>query len=72
LILWNLGFMFQWGTHLVPARGPISWGQMIHNQFFVVPRQAFTKAQKYLFQRASLMHQIEERDLEQMNGSSPP
>ena len=23
-IVWNLGFIFQWGTHLVPARGPIS------------------------------------------------
>src|SRR6202453_2162614 len=25
LILWNMGLIFQWGTHLIPARGPISW-----------------------------------------------
>ena len=25
LILWNMGLIFQWGMHLIPARGPISW-----------------------------------------------
>src|ERR1700733_5367676 len=25
LIVWNLAVIFQWGTHLVPARGPIVW-----------------------------------------------
>src|SRR5262249_22950310 len=24
-VLWNLGLMFQWGMHLIPARGPIAW-----------------------------------------------
>src|SRR4029077_13741123 len=24
-VLWNLAFVFQWGAHLIPARGPISW-----------------------------------------------
>jgi hypothetical protein len=72
LILWNLGFMFQWGTHLVPVRGPISWAEMIHNQFLVVPGQISTKVQNYLFHRANLMRKIEERDLEQMNRSPAP
>jgi hypothetical protein len=66
LVLWNMAFMFQWGTHLVPARGPIVWSQMLHNQFFVVPREVSSKLQAYLFHRANLMHQIEERDIEQM------
>ncbi len=70
LILWNMAFIFQWGTHLVPARGPISWGEMIHNQFFVVPGEISAKVQNYLFHRANLMQQIEERDIEQM--SKPP
>jgi len=65
-ILWNAGFMFQWGEHLIPARGPISWAQMIHNQFFVVPRQLSTHLQNYLFHRHDLMREIEERDIEQM------
>jgi hypothetical protein len=59
--------MFQWGTHLVPARGNISWSAMVHNQFQVVPRQISTKVQNYLFHRAYLMEQIEQRDIEQMN-----
>jgi hypothetical protein len=72
LILWNVAFMFQWGTHLVPARGPISWGEMIHNQFFVVPGQISEKVQSYLFHRANLMRQIEERDIEQLHKPTQP
>jgi hypothetical protein len=71
-ILWNLAFMFQWGTHLVPVRGPISWRQMIGNQFTVVPRQISTKIGNYLFHRSRLMRQIEERDIEQMKSPSEP
>ncbi|MGA2429295.1 MAG: hypothetical protein ABSH13_12420 [Candidatus Acidiferrum sp.] len=72
VILWNMAFLFQWGTHLVPARGPIVWSEMIHNQFFVVPREISAKAQTYLFHRANLMRQIEERDIEQMNKPPAP
>jgi hypothetical protein len=68
--LWNLAFMFQWGTHLVPARGPISWSEMIHNQFQVVPREISVKIQNYLFHRSNLMEQIERRDVEQLNKQS--
>jgi hypothetical protein len=67
LIVWNLAFIFQWGTHLVPARGPIVWSEMIHNQFAVVPRDLAAKAQGYLFHRSNLMQQIEQRDIEQMH-----
>jgi hypothetical protein len=67
LIVWNIAFMFQWGTHLVPARGPIVWSEMIRNQFAVVPREIAAKAQGYLFHRSNLMRQIEQRDIEQMH-----
>ena len=70
--LWNAGLMFQWGSHLVPARGPISFSQMIHNQFLVVPRQITSQLEKYLFRRKSMMQQIEQRDLEQMKQNPPP
>jgi hypothetical protein len=66
LTLWNAGLMFQWGSHLVPARGPISFPEMIHNQFFVVPRQLTGKLDTYLFKRQKLMQQIEEGDIQQM------
>jgi hypothetical protein len=72
LVLWNLAFMFQWGTHLVPARGPIAWSEMIHNQFSVVPRQISSKVQNYLFHRSNLMRQIEDRDIEQMEKQPTP
>jgi hypothetical protein len=67
LVAWNMAFIFQWGTHLVPARGPIVWSEMIHNQFAVVPREIAAKAQGYLFHRSNLMQQIEQRDIEQMH-----
>jgi len=71
-ILWNAGLMFQWGTHLVPARGPISFSEMIHNQFFVVPRQLTSRLEAYLFKRKALMQQIEDRDIQQQRDNSPP
>jgi len=72
LVLWNAAFMFQWGTHLVPARGPIGWSEMIHNQFSVVPREISAKVQSYLFHRSNLMRQIEDRDIEQMETQPAP
>ncbi|MGA2810739.1 MAG: glycosyltransferase family 39 protein [Candidatus Acidiferrum sp.] len=71
-MLWNAGLMFQWGSHLVPARGPINFSEMIHNQFFVVPRQLTGKLETYLFRRRKLMQQIEDSDIQQMKQQSRP
>jgi hypothetical protein len=71
-ILWNLGLMFQWGTHLVPARGPVDFPQMIANQFTVVPRSVFSRLRAYFFRRSFLMQQIEEGDEQQRKRSVPP
>ena len=65
-IFWNVGLMFQWGSHLIPARGPISFSEMIHNQFFVVPRQLAADLQRYFFKRKALMQEFENRDLHQL------
>jgi len=70
-VLWNAGLMFQWGAHLIPARGPISFREMTRNQFLVVPRQLTTQLQTYLFRRRALMQQIEDRDLEQLKNPRP-
>jgi hypothetical protein len=70
--LWNAGLIFQWGSHLIPARGPISFSEMAHNQFLVVPRQLSADLQRYLFKRKVLMQQIEDRDLRQLKNSPPP
>jgi len=72
LVFWNAGLMFQWGVHLVPARGPISFSEMVYNQFFVVPRQLTAEFEKFLFKRKTLMKQIEEQDLQQLKKNPPP
>ena len=72
LSLWNAGFIFQWGEHLLPVRGEISFREMIHNQFFVVPRELGTHLRAYLFKRKEEMRKIEDRDIQQMQNSSPP
>ena len=69
LVAWNAGFIFQWGAHLIPARGPISFSAMIHNQFFQVPRLLTADLQRYFFKRKALMQQIEERDIQQIEHS---
>ncbi len=64
-ILWNLAFIFQWGTHMVPARGPISWKQMVRNQFTEVPRRATSELTAYFENRNALMQHIEQEDIKQ-------
>jgi hypothetical protein len=66
LVVWNLGFIFQWGTELVPARGPISWRQMAYNQVVVVPREAAGQLSRYFGNRSGMMRQIEQRDLKRL------
>jgi hypothetical protein len=66
LIVWNLAFIFQWGTHMVPARGPISWSQMVQNQFVAVPKRAASEVAAYFENRGNLMHHIEEEDVRQL------
>jgi hypothetical protein len=71
-VLWNLGLIYQWGTHLVPARGAISFRQAAYNQFMVVPSEVSHQLRSYFFRRSDLMRQIEQRDVEQMkNGAQP-
>jgi hypothetical protein len=63
LIMWNLGLIFQWGTHLIPARGPIAWREAAYNQVAVVPRQAFLSVYRYMTQRKNMMNRIEQEDM---------
>ena len=72
LTAWNAGFIFQWGEHLIPVRGEISFGQMIHNQFFVVPKEITGHVQGYLFRRKDEMHKIEQRDADEKSKEALP
>jgi hypothetical protein len=40
LAVWNIGFLFQCATGLAPLYGPISWNEMVYNQFRTVPQDA--------------------------------
>lgn len=66
LILWNFGLMFQWGMHLIPERGPISWSEMASNQFRVVPVDLSTSLDRYFTRRRQMMQGIEKKDLRQL------
>jgi hypothetical protein len=65
-IIWNLGLIFQWGTHLIPARGPISWREASYNQVAVVPERVGRTLKSYLTGRKELMGHIEEEDVKQL------
>src|SRR5467141_391059 len=65
LVLWNIGFIFQWGTHMVPARGGISWREMTHNQLVEAPLRLRSSLESYFFHRQDMMQQIEQEDIEQ-------
>jgi hypothetical protein len=71
LSVWNAGFIFQWGTQMIPSRGAISWKQMAHNQFVVVPARLASDLQHYLFRRESIMQRIEVQDLERRRSAVP-
>jgi hypothetical protein len=64
-VLWNLAFIFQWGTHMVPARGEISWSTMVHNQFVEVPLRTSHSLETYFMHRGEMMQNIEQKDIEQ-------
>ncbi|MGB9068162.1 MAG: hypothetical protein WCC21_06300 [Candidatus Acidiferrales bacterium] len=66
LALWNLGLVFQWGTHLISTRGPISWRDAAYNQIAVVPAEATQTMLNYLTRRRQMMDRIEEEDVRQL------
>jgi hypothetical protein len=71
-VLWNLGLIYQWGTHLIPARGAISFREATYNQVYVVPRQLTSQLRAYVFRRSELMRRIEQKDVEQLKKEANP
>jgi hypothetical protein len=69
LILWNLGLVYQWGMHLIPTRGPISFREVAYNQVAVVPPQAARSVKNYFLRRHQLMNHIEDEDIHQLNSA---
>jgi hypothetical protein len=55
-VVWNLGFIFQWGMHLV----------------MVVPSRFGATVRDYLFGRKAMMQRIEKEDIQQQKLQKPP
>jgi hypothetical protein len=72
LVIWNGAFIFQWGTHMVPARGEISWRTMIHNQFVEVPLRLTHSLRTYFTHREDMMQHIEREDIDQQKKQGTP
>ncbi|HTZ72594.1 MAG TPA: hypothetical protein VMB47_01625 [Candidatus Aquilonibacter sp.] len=66
LAFMNFGLMFQWGMHLIPPRGPISFRQAAYNEVAVVPEMAAGLMKDYLTRRSGLMKRIEQEDVKQL------
>jgi hypothetical protein len=71
LIAWNFGFIFQWGTHMIPPRGEISWKMMIRNQIVEVPLRMTHGLETYFTHRGEMMLHIEQEDIEQQKLEKP-
>jgi len=69
LMIWNLGLIYQWGTHLISPRGPISWRDAAYNQIAIVPVQGARSLRSYLTKRDEMMDRIEQSDVNQIRGS---
>ena len=57
---------------MIPARGPISWGALVHNQFDEVPRQTTRSLDSYFLHRGEMMQNIEQEDIEQQKLTRTP
>ena len=66
LVAANFGLMFQWGMHLIPPRGSISFSKAAYNEVVVVPGMAAGMVKAYLTGRSALMKKIEQEDVKQL------
>lgn len=66
LTLWNAGFLFQWGTNVIPNRGPVNFGTVGHNQVSVVPIRMMRFLVRYFSGRDTVVEEIEREDLAEM------
>lgn len=63
LVLWNAGFMLQWGINIVPNRGPVDLTVVARNQVTVVPQAAWGFVRRYFRQRDAVVHDVESADV---------
>jgi hypothetical protein len=62
LVLWNAGLAFQWGTDIIPNRGPVDFRTVARNQVTVVPAEAVRFLRLYFSSRDAAARELERRD----------
>jgi hypothetical protein len=72
LIVWNLGLIFQWGTNIIPNRGPVAWGEVARNQVEVVPGRLLAIARAYAVDRDSVLALLQQEDLREVEKWAAP
>jgi len=63
LVLWNAGFMLQWGTNIVPNRGAVDFAVVTRNQVTLVPQAAWHFMNGYFRRRSAMVHDVENGDV---------
>jgi len=53
-VVWNMGLLYQWQTHLLPRYGPVDWQNVRFNQFRVVPVEVLHDLGERLYLHRSL------------------
>ncbi len=53
-VVWNMGLLYQWQTHLLPRYGPVDWQNVRFNQFRVVPGEVLHDLGERLYLHRSL------------------
>src|SRR6185295_15213664 len=61
LVAWNLGFVFQWGSGMVPRQGPVDLRVVARNQVRAVPARVAGFALRYLRARGEVSGRQEGR-----------
>jgi hypothetical protein len=72
LVVWNLGLIFQWGTNLIPNRGPVTWREVARNQVEVVPGRLLAIARAYAVDRDSVLALLQQEDLREVEKWAAP
>jgi hypothetical protein len=66
LAVWNAGFLIQWGTNLVPNRGPVSFREVAANQVTAVPARFASVLLPFITDRSAVVRKVEREDIEEI------
>jgi hypothetical protein len=62
LVIWNLGFVFQWAWGMIPKRGPVNFARVARNQVGQVPGEFGSAVRLFLTDRPALVRRVQQVD----------